>query len=182
MLGAPLSRIWSAFCWRWLRPIPIEVGLWPQLRTPFADCSQQHSPGWWTSSGLWYRLSFWIASVVMGVSIIGWSSAGLRLVFCWWWIKGHCLCDLKGILWDFDWFSCRSCILALFTWYLNGILLAFVFCLLDYCCLDIVTWISLPYMYVVSLPYQSCAIVIQWFCITTSGLWGSSTGNKSMEI
>jgi len=51
----------------------------------------------------------------------------------------------------------------LFTCYLDGIPLAVLFCVLVYCNLDIVKWISLPYLYIVSLPYQSYPIVIRGF-------------------
>jgi len=95
--------------------------------------------------------------------IIGWYSTGFRLVFRRSCIKGHCLCHFEGVLWVFIWFSCRSCILGPFICYLDGILLAVLFCLLVYCHLDIITWISLPYLYIVSLQYQSYPIVIQWF-------------------
>jgi hypothetical protein len=62
---------------------------------------------------------------------------------------------LPGIWMVFRW---------LFTGYLDGISLAVLFCLLVYCRLDILMWISLPYRYIVSLPYQSYPIVMgQWF-------------------
>jgi hypothetical protein len=77
----------------------------------------------------------------------------------------------RGVLFGFpaghvSW-GCLPVIWMVFRWlfncYLDGIPLAVLFCLLVYCRLDIVTWISLPYLYIVSLPYQSYPIVIQWF-------------------
>jgi hypothetical protein len=76
---------------------------------------------------------------------------------------GHCSYHLEGISGAFVWSSCWSCLVGLFIWYLDGFPLADKFSLFVYCRLDIITWISLPFLYIISLLYQSYPIAVQLF-------------------
>ena len=114
--------------------------------------------------------------------IIGWYFVGFRLVFRQSCIKGHCSCHLEGIWGVFIRFSYLTCILGPFICHLDGTRLAVFLCLIVFCRLDIIMWISLPNLYIVSLLYQSYSIIIEWFVHHYQWAVRLIRGNESMEI